>query len=66
MKMYCVCLAVSLGACMFSACLRVFPAGALVPYHSPQTCRSGERNSKLPVGMNVSVNVSVCLYVLAL
>ena len=59
---------VSLGAspavCMFSACLNVCPAAALlssvVQSHAGQV-----KETKLPVGVNVSVNVFVCLYVLA-
>lgn len=60
---YFVSFAVSLSACMFSACLNGFSVAALVSSHRLKTCRSGESNSKSPVGVNVSGNVFVCLSV---
>lgn len=48
-------------SCMFSPCLRRFPLGASVSSHRPQTCRLGELETKLPVGVNVSVNLFVLM-----
>ncbi len=43
--------------CVFFECLRRFPAGAPASSQSPKTCRL-IGDSKLPVGVNVSVNTS--------
>ena len=50
------------GVCMFSPCQRGFPPGAPASSHSPKTCRL-IGDSKLPVGVNVSVNgcLSLCV-----
>ncbi len=49
------------GVCMFSSCLCGFPLGALASSHSPNTCRLIV-DSKLPGGVNVSVNGCLSLY----
>ena len=54
------------GVCMFSPCQRGFSPGTPASSHSPKTCRLGTRlidNSKLSVGVNVSVNgcLSLCV-----
>ncbi|XP_078026211.1 uncharacterized protein LOC117258684 isoform X1 [Epinephelus lanceolatus] len=51
---------------MFSPCQRGFSPGTPASSHSPKTCRLGTRlidNSKLSVGVNVSVNgcLSLCV-----
>ena len=51
---------------MFSPCPRGFTPGPPVSSHSPKTCKTGVRltgDSKLPVGVNVSVNGCSSLYV---
>jgi len=50
------------GVCMFSLCQRGFPPGAPASSHSPKTCRL-IGDSKLSVGVNVSVNgcLSLCV-----
>jgi len=50
------------GVCMFSPCQRGFPPGAPASSHSPKTCRL-IGDSKLSVGVNVSVNgcLSLCV-----
>ena len=54
------------GVCMFSPCQRGFSPGTPASSHSPKTCRLGTRligDSKLSVGVNVSVNgcLSLCV-----
>ncbi len=47
---------------MFSSCLRGFSPGTPASSHNPKTCRlTGD--SKLPVGVNVSVSGCLSLYV---
>ena len=50
------------GVCMFSSCQRGFSPGAPASSHSPKTCRL-IGDSKLSVGVNVSVNgcLSLCV-----
>ncbi len=50
------------GVCMFSPCLRGFPLGTPASFHSPTTCRL-ICGSKLPVGVSMSVNGWLSLYV---
>ncbi len=52
------------GVCMFSSCLRGFSPGIPASSHNPKTCRLGSfDDSKLPVGVNVSVSGCLSLYV---
>lgn len=44
------------GVCMFSLCLHWFCPGTLAPFHSPKTSVGLIGDSKLIVGVNVSMN----------
>ena len=51
---------------MFSLCLRWFSPGSLASSHRPKTCKLGFiliGHSKLPVGVNVSVDGCLSQYV---
>ena len=56
------------GVCVFSMCLSGFSPGTPVSSHILKTCKVGVSrlivHSKLPVGVNVSMDGCLCLYVI--